>query len=255
MKHGACLVMFLFVLFSLLAPICGMDEKEKADVYKIVGTPNGRTEYLPASYAKSFPRWQVSKGGELIPISTEEECNLNEAEKSTTISIQPTINFLLRKGVPTYLFVGLWASDEKSPHITSKTHHWAQQWTAFDQATKSNFHVEVWMGPGNGSTDRRLGLVEAQPVKDAVEQLGIILATTQEQDLAEGYQILSIPLKMDTKEEWDMDRSKGGLMMLTSVATGEADVGQLLSLDKSDLEQTGASRLQVEAFQVLSSMV
>lgn len=255
MKHVPCLVFCLFVLFSLLEPVRSLDEKEKTDVYKIVGTPNGRTEYLPASYVKTFPRWQITKGGELIPISTEEECNLDGAGKSTTISIQPTINFFLRKGVPTYLFVGLWANEQKTQHITPKTHHWAQQWTTFDQATKSNFHVEVWMGPGNGSTDRRLGMVEAQPVKDAVEQLGIILATAQDQDLAEGYQVLTIPLKMYTIEDWDMAKGKGGLMMLTCVATGDADVGQLLSLDKSDLEQTAASTLQVEAFQVLSSMV
>ena len=281
------LIMFLstivVVLFphyvSGLSPVSTADKNsqvaepgdaEKGNVYKVVGPAAGGPQYLPASYVKTFSRWQISGTGSLVPAVTTEECTADESqEKDDTIRIQPTINFLLKGGgVPAYLFAGLWVGtgtnnngQSQSPEIMisgDNNHHYlAQQWTTFDVAVHPNFRMEIFLGLGDGVDDKRLGVVDAQEIKEAVEQLGTALASSQEEDLSGGFHIVSIPLKiMVDMSDLDMARGKGGTMMLTCVATAESNALQLLSLDEKAFEQqTATSKLVVEAFKVLSAVV
>ena len=240
------------------------DDAEKREVYKVVGLLGKTPQYLPTSYVKSFSRWQLSDTGSLVPIATPatEECTADESQmKDDTISIQPTISFLLNGGVPVYLFAGLWVStgthgqNKWQKMISGDNHHLAQQWTTFDIAAHPNFRMEVFMGKGDGIDEKRLGVVDAREIKEAVEQLGTALASCQEQDLSSGFHTVSIPLKMVDMSDLDMARGKGGTMMLTCVATAESNALQLLSLDMKSFEQTATSKLEVEAFKVLSAVV
>ena len=124
----------------------------------------------------------------------------------------------------------------------------AQQWTTFDIAADPEFRVEVLMGHGDGSDDRRLGVVGAKRMNESIEKLGKALATTEIEDLASGFHIVIIPLQMDMPA-LDMPRGKGGTRMLTAIATAEPDVVELLNL-KDD--KTATSKLQVEAWKVFS---
>jgi hypothetical protein len=221
-------------------------ESEKVEVYKIVGVPAGGTQYLPASYVKTFSRWQIDSSGQIIAVSSE-ECALDK-ESATTISIQPTINFLLENGVPSYLFVGLQVEEGKD----KQSNHIAQQWTTFDTAAEANFRVEIFMGQEDRIDVQRLGVVDAKRMNQAVEQLGKSLAMSGLEDLASGFRIIEIPLKMEMKG-LDMARSKGGTMMVTCLATSEPDASRLLRLEESELEKTATSKLEVDAWKVLKT--
>lgn len=214
---------------------------------------------MPASYVKSLSFWQiVESSGQLVAISKEECAAEQETAAAVSISVQPTINFLLKNGIPSYLFVGLWVdngqTETESKQITLETNYLAQQWTTFEIAADPNFRIELFMGQGDGSDDRRLGMVDSKRVNQAVEQLGKTLATTEIDDLAQGFHIVTIPLKMDILEDLDMARGKGGTMMFTCLASAVAipDTVQLLRIEDSLLEKTSTSQLQVEAWKVLN---
>lgn len=257
MKHKLCLI--LIGLVSLVTSVLGLaptlsTEKEQTDVdvYKVVGLQGG-TQYLPASYVNAFSRWQLDASGKLVAMSTE-ECSVEKESGATeiTMNIQPTINFLLKGGVPTYIFAGLWVHDGQNKQISGEANHLAQQWTTFSQAAKSNFRVEVFMGQGDGSNDRRLGVVDAPQIDQALEQLGTALSITNAKDLGNGFHIVTIPLKMMGMEDLDMARGKSGTMIMTCIATAEPEALKLLSLDNESLENTATSKLNVEAFKILS---
>jgi hypothetical protein len=244
------LLLSLWVCVSGLAPAISSQKhetewEEKIEVYKIVGVLGG-TQHLPASYVDTFSRWRIDDSDQIIPVSSE-ECALDK-ESSTTIRMQPTINFLLKSGVPSYMFVGLQVEEGKAMQIN----HFAQQWTTFDTAAEPNFRVELFMSQPDGKTVQRLGVVDAKRINQAVEQLGKALSTTGVEDLASGFHIVEFPLKMDM-EVLEMARGKGGTMMLTCLATSEPDASRLLRIADKELEKTAASKLQVDAWRILGT--
>lgn len=238
----------------------------KTDVYKVVGLAGG-PQYLPASYVKTFSRWQMDAAtGRFVPTAastaSEKACaaDASNVKNEDTLHIQPTINFVLQRGgVPTYLLAGLWvhgspssSAMQETTMMSSTDHHYlAQQWTTFAAAAEPNFRMEVFLG--DRSEDRRLGVVDAVQMQQAIERLGTALATSHEEKLTVGFHLVSIPLKMMEMVDLDLARGKGGTMMLTCLATAEPNGLQVLKLDPTSLEQTATSKLEVEAFKVLSA--
>ena len=226
------------------------EEKDAtAEVYRIVGIPGSGIQYLPKSYVKTFPRWNVDPAEKkLIPVeeqTTEGSCDSHS--QSDNISVQPTLNFLVKGGVPTYVLVGLSVG---APNDTSNNHNYlAQQWTTFATTAAPNFRVELFLGSGDGA-DNSVGVVDTPKIREYMEVFGQAFATAEHHDLQSGFHIVTITMKMDTSK---METKQGDASTLTCVGTSESDAKQMLALDDDQMETKATSKLSIEASKVLST--
>jgi hypothetical protein len=202
---------------------------------KIVGIPSTGTQLLPESYVRSFNRWNLDDDGNLS--KREEKCDV--AGISSSSLIRPTLDFLIKGGVPTYVMAGLEVRENIDDLISRPI--LAHQWTTFAMAVEPSFSVSVFAGPGDG-TDDRLAHAGNKVVKEILERLGFLLSqSTSADDFTDGFHILSIPAGVD----W-IKMSSDEFEMLTCVSTAEPDTRELLTLDEDLLEMTASSVLQVE---------
>lgn len=227
----------------------------KAEVFRVVGVPGG-TQFLPAAYVNTFRRWQIDPdSSKLAPIEGSCFTDSTSVNGEDNISVQPTLNFLIKGGAPAYVLAGLLAAtptnnNEQVLLAASNTNHLAQQWTTFAMAAEPKFRIELFLGPGDG-TDDRVGVVPAQTVNEVVERLGMALSQTNTQEFASGFHLVTIPVKMDMNKN---EAQQSDASMLTCVATAEPDARELLTLDESMLEMTATSMLGIEATQILHTM-
>mmetsp|Transcript_10397 Transcript_10397/g.15736 ORF Transcript_10397/g.15736 Transcript_10397/m.15736 type:complete len:334 (-) Transcript_10397:15-1016(-) len=233
---------------------------------KIVGEVGG-TQFLPGSYVSTFPRWTAeSKEGppydETVTLSRLIGSGINRSTETSqttahqfvdptsneelwwpadleTIQVRPTVEFLLKSAMPTYVLAGL---EVRVPSKVSKDgRHWknfgmnsqplASQWTSFNIAVETGFRVETYIGkallenksknadgedeeivqwsefgnaakePNSSRLDEEERIVESsQGTLRAIEILGNLLASLDEDSpLSEGMHIISIPV---SGREW-----------------------------------------------------
>jgi hypothetical protein len=209
---------------------------------KIVGIPGGAgTQLLPESYVRSFDRWNLDDDGNLS--KRQEKCDV--AGISSSSLIRPTLDFLIKGGVPVYVMAGL----EVRENLDDPTSRplLAHQWTTFAMAVEPNFRFSVFAGPGDG-TDDQLAHAGNEAVKEILERLGFLLSqSTSADDFTDGFHILSIP----AGSEW-IKLPSDQFETLTCVSTAEPDARELLTLDEDLIEMTASSVLQVKLSGVTS---
>jgi hypothetical protein len=202
---------------------------------KIVGIPGTGTQLLPESYVRSFNRWNLDDDGNLS--KRQEKCDV--AGISSSSLIRPTLDFLIKGGVPVYVMAGLEVR-ENLDDVTSRP-LLAHQWTTFAMAVEPNFRFSVFAGPGDG-TDDQLASAGNEAVKEILERLGFLLSqSTSADDFTDGFHILSIP----AGSEW-IKLPSDQFETLTCVSTAEPDTRELLTLDEGLIEMTASSVLQVK---------
>jgi hypothetical protein len=209
---------------------------------KIVGIPGGAgTQLLPESYVRSFNRWNLDDDGNLS--KRQEKCDV--AGISSSSLIRPTLDFLIKGGVPVYVMAGL----EVRENLDDPTSRplLAHQWTTFAMAVEPNFRFSVFAGPGDG-TDDQLAEAGNEAVKEILERLGFLLSqSTSADDFTDGFHILSIP----AGSEW-IKLPSDQFETLTCVSTAELQSRELLTLDEDLIEMTASSVLQVKLSGVTS---
>lgn len=241
-------------VLSLTPPVKeNTQEKDEAttsasEVYKIVGIPGSGPQYLPKTYVKTFPRWILDQDkGKLVRVNEKEDDNVDgscdsssSSSSSDTVSVQPTLNFLLKGGKPTYVFVGLSVgapNDNAVGSSNNNQHYLAQQWTTFAATAERNFRIELFLGPGDG-TDDVMGVVGGPKVKKYLGVFGQLLATTDENELASGFHIVTIAMKlMDTSTKMQTNQ-KTNASTITCVAASDSNAKQMIAaLDDDDQQQ------------------
>lgn len=259
--------------------------------YKIVGVSGG-TQHLPASYVQSFQQWRLSYVDEqdnnkqsLHKIDFTKRHLSDSALSPVETLIQPTLDVLLKGGVPAYLLAGLevaiasrnsstGSSDWSTSTGTSTTHILAQQWTSFSMAVDPHLRLMLYQGPADG-TDERLALVTTVNIKAAIERFGQMLSRASSSssssnrgeeeelvDLSNGFHIVSIPLATTTGLSWipfhvtepghttsmsEADACSNQNLFLTCFLTAEPDPRELFQIDPELLEMTATSFLQINS--------
>jgi len=267
-------------------------QQQQVEVYRIVGITKGGTQSFPASYVKTFPRWKIdAQENRLVPISKEDKDDSSPADapscdaansSADKISVMPTLNFLIKGGMPAYVMAGMSVGstddyyDGASATNFANINHLAQQWTTFSMISEPNFRMEIFLGPNDG-TDERLGMVSAKAVKAGVEQLGQALANTEDDRLSTDFHIVTIPMKLvmdsarsdsnaaarrmqekmkqqqqqQSNEKTDYTDSTKMPLILTCMATAEPDARGLLTLENPLVELTATSKLSMAAQKIL----
>jgi hypothetical protein len=213
---------------------------------KIVGISGTGTQLLPKSYVQSFHRWQLDGEGNLSKRQKKETGDLSTVSSASLI--RPTLDFLVKDGVPVYVMAGL----EIRENVDSPTSYpvLAQQWTTFGMAVEPNFRVSVYAGSADG-TDDCIANVGSEEIKIVVERLGFLLSQSTTADLTEGFHILSVPVTSD----WILLSTTGDeeAEIITCLATAEPDARELLTMDPDLVEMTVTSVLQVQLDKVCSN--
>lgn len=205
---------------------------------RIVGVPGTGTQYLPEPYVRTFVRWTLNSERKLIPNGVA--CNLPLVGP---IRVRPTIDFLIKGGVPSYFMVGLEVGevhgdtneDEESQACTLL----AEQWTTFSNAIEPGMRVLVYLGSGDG-TDERIAFYGSNEVQNVLEVLAVSLSEATSDDIQSGFHIVSVPLSTDWIQSIPLSYSR-----ITCFATSEPDARVLFTLDSTLLEMTATSVLQV----------
>lgn len=145
---------------------------------KIVGEVGG-TQFLPGSYVSTFPRWtaESKEDDETVTLSRLIGSGINRSTETSqttahqfvdptsneelwwpadleTIQVRPTVEFMLKSGMPAYVLAGL---EVRVPSKVSKDgRQWknfgmnsqplASQWTSFNIAVETGFRVETYIG-------------------------------------------------------------------------------------------------------------
>jgi len=230
----AQLLLACILQLSSLLPTRALSQ---AKVFRIVGVAGTGTQALPESYVHSLQRWTWEESG-LIRQQDTGEGSL----QGSSFKVRPKLEFLIKGGVPTYVMVGLDIQDDKEtpPRLT------AQQWTTFEMSMFPNFRVVVYAGEGDG-TDLRLLLADSEQIKEALEQLGLLLSGQEADELSQGFHLVSLPLHEWTEIEADETTT------LTCYATAEPDARELFTLDDDLVEMTASSILQVQLSDIRKS--
>lgn len=209
--------------------------------FRIVGDFRTGTQYLPTSYALRFVRWELTRDNHLIRSGDQAVLPIS----SSDIRIRPTVDFVLKGGVPAYFMAGLqtvFSSLSNEAPLYSSTI--AQQWLAFDMIVEPNMRLLVFHGEGDG-TDKRLARFGPDDVNLALQRLGVTLSmeSGRSDHLNQGFHIVSIPMNDEwtTVNKGEESRSE----TITCMATAEPEPRELFSLDDSLLEITATSVLQI----------
>lgn len=210
--------------------------------FRIVGDSRTGTQYLPTPYALRFARWQVDRRtNQLVRFKDHPE------NKSSTLiqKIRPTVDFVVKGGVPSYFMAGLQRMSSSLENNTVPTYSSviSQQWLTFDMIIEPNMRLVVFRGDGDG-TDERVAFFGPKDIKNALERLGVTLSMECDQ-LQQGFHILSIPISDDWISVTMKDELKASTCLtVTCMATAEPEPRELLTLDDSLLEMTVTSLLQ-----------
>uniref|UniRef100_A0A7R9W4N0 Uncharacterized protein n=1 Tax=Pseudictyota dubia TaxID=2749911 RepID=A0A7R9W4N0_9STRA len=290
---------------------------------KIVGMPGGRTQTLPDTYIKAFPRWFVDwtddergrgsgddDGGEestthprrslsisrlptagdetfVDPTSTSELWWPSDLD---AVQVRPALDVLLKGGTPNYALAGLnvrvprkASSDGKSwRNYGLNSQPLASQWTAFGISVEGSFRVECFVGRdsendeiaddirknSDNSQERKLrwkrlfpgslgsfddtpsahAMFGTERMKKVIEVLGIFLSgIDSDSPLSDGFHVVSFPLATDWINLPKVEDGEGKPgYKITCVATAEPDAKALLEMDRSLLEMTATSLLEVD---------
>jgi hypothetical protein len=239
-------------------------------VYRIVGDEKVGTQSIPEPYVRnSMTRWSLTNLERPKPL-----------QPSPVHRVLPSLDFVVKRGVPAYVLVGLQSiaakrQDGQSP-VQTLAHlprvHYAQQWMTFDSSfvNDPSFRIVVYYGSGDG-TDDRLATYGSETVQDQLQQLGRLIsgdATTLSPDspgaisLEDGFHIVSVPCSsgsVDSKPEYGWidlpdstcaSRTDGNdetvnALRLTVVGTSAADAREILTYSLEVKEQTAASVLSL----------
>jgi hypothetical protein len=153
-----------------------------------------------------------------------------------SVEVRPTVDFLIKGGIPAYFMVGL---EAKKVEVVCPL--LAQQWTTFGMAVEPNMRLLVYVGAGDG-TDERLAHFGRDSVQEVLERLGVLLSDTATDDFATGFHIVSLPISND----WITLSSAHQHDSLTCFATAEPDARELFTIDDNLLEMTATSMLQLK---------
>jgi hypothetical protein len=229
-------MIWTLTLFCLIAsPVATALSQTSHNSIKIVGIPGTGTQLLPESYVQSFNRWNLDDDGNLS--KGQGKCDVSGISSSSLI--RPTLDFLVKGGIPVYVMGGLEVRDNADDPTSRPL--LAQQWTTFAIAVEPNFRVSVFAGPGDG-TDELLAHAGNESVKAILERLAFLLSqSTSADDFTDGFHIVSIPAGTD----W-IKISSDEIQTLTCVSTAEQDDREALTLDEGLLEMTATSVLQVD---------
>jgi hypothetical protein len=165
------------------------------------------------------------------------ESRINHRSTEEGAKVRPTIDFLIKAGLPTYVFAGL------EVHRVDET-VLAHQWVTFSTAVEPKFRLLVFRGPGDG-TDDCLALFSPNEIQSSIERLGLALSQAGTNDLSLGFHMVSVPLLPD----WihiPYYESRSRKDFLTCVLTAEAEPREVFTVDESLLEMTLTSFLQVD---------
>lgn len=231
---------FYLFIAALAVIVHGLTIPESPPVaFRIVGNSRTGTQYLPTSYALNFARWEIDRDSKLVRLEDQPVLNLS----SRYTQIRPTIDFVVRGGVPAYFMAGLQTSISVENIVRPYSSVIAQQWLTFDMSIEPNMRLLIFRGEGDGS-DERVALFGPETVNNALERLAVTLSEENEQ-LKQGFHILSIPIDnewitLTEAEECISD----ALVSVSCMATAEPEPRELLSLDDSLLEMTATSLLK-----------
>lgn len=233
---------FLLSLVTLL-----MVKAINPHVVTIVGLPDGQTQSLPTSYVQSFPRWVVGVDGELMRAEQRESFNLAARIPSVGLQLRPTLDVLLKNGVPTYVMVGIEIFQDlkngDANNLILREYPLARQWTTFQFTVEPNFRVELLL---NGKTDSKYVTAgsSVKQFQNALQRFGVVLSSSMNDDkVMDGIHIVSLPLM--NKDSWTrIDDSSSMPTTVTCLATAEPDAETVATLDEGLLEMTASSILE-----------
>jgi hypothetical protein len=194
-----------------------------AHSFTIVGVAGSGVESLPFSYANSFSFWNLDLNGVLSPY-----------QSTSSTQIRPTLDVLLKGGIPSYVMAGL--------DVGTRSKLLAQQWTTFSNAVEPNFRLILYQGRADG-TDTQLLHVTSGEIRQSIEALGMAMSSMPV-EMEQGFHILSISF-WDGQTVHIDDVPKGA--SLTCILTAEPDARELFILDPGLLEMTATSYLLVDA--------
>jgi hypothetical protein len=214
--------------------------------YRIVGIPGAGTQLLPESYIKGIRRWTLDdSGNDLVVVPNSPGLtNPKRDLQGQRIQIRPTLDVLVKSGVPSYVMAGLQVRHEKADEEDQSSQALeppltAEQWTTFAMAVDPSFRITVYMGPSDG-TDDRVAMADHDLIQHALERLGLFLSQATE-ELSGGFHIVALPLEVS----WTRCSVNSVDDILTCLATAEPDARELLTLDQGLVEMTASSVLQV----------
>lgn len=206
--------------------------------FRIVGDSRTGTQYLPTSYALQFVRWEVDHESQLTRLKDQPVLDLS----SSDVRIRPTVDFVVKGGVPVYFMAGLQTISSLKNAAPLYPSVIAQQWLTFDMIVEPNMRLLVFNGEGDG-TDERLAFYGPDDVNPALQRLGVALSMESERSdqLSKGFHIISIPMN----DEWIRVTKGEEHRTITCMATAEPEPRELFSLNDSLLEITVTSVLQI----------
>ena len=217
-------------------------------IVNIVGLSGGQIQSLPTGYVQSFPRWQVDDDNRLQKFECGGVVTDLDVEWSDMLQARPSVEFLFKGGIPTYVMAGVQFRHRDSPNESVngavRSCPLARQWTTFAFAAEPNFRIELFEQEGSAVTAWRFGEDPAQQMQDALQVLGITASQLDEQSpLSEGFHIVSLPLQI----EWaDVPEPRGSGYKVSCLATAEPEASELLSIDQSLVEMTASSVLEFQ---------
>jgi hypothetical protein len=233
----------LVLVSIVIVGVAGLSAASSLSV-NIVGIPGGVTQSLPISYVQSFQRWTVEDGQVLSRVC---DCKVSEIEWNDECEIRPTLDVLIKSGLPSYVMAGLQVRSNNQDLCPL-----ARQWTTFAFAVEPSFRLETFVSSSNDddySVDSHKGLLVAndgnhvEQMKTAMELFGIVLSRTGEgSPLSEGFHIVSIPLESDWTK---LPSPDNGPYTVTCLATAEPEAKELLDMDPGLVEMTASSVLEL----------
>lgn len=232
----------LVLVSIVIVGVAGLSAASSLSV-NIVGIPGGVTQSLPISYVESFQRWTVEDGQILSRVC---DSKISEIEWNNECEIRPTLDVLLKSGLPSYVMAGLQGRSNNQDLCPL-----ARQWTTFAFAVEPSFRLETFVSSSSSgdSVDSHKALLVAndgnpvEQMKAAMELFGIVLSQTGEgSPLSDGFHIVSIPLDSDWTK---LPSPDNGPYTVTCLATAEPEADELLDMDPGLVEMTASSVLEL----------
>jgi hypothetical protein len=205
--------------------------------FTIVGGAGG-VQYLPTSYASSFSFWTL-EDQQVVKTQGQASCDA-QAPQETQSRIRPTLDILIKGGIPSYIMAGL--QTNTGPANSRQPNRLAQQWTTFNSlSVEPNVRLNVYRGASDGA-DERILRISTEKITETIEMLGMMLSDTDSDTMSTGFHVLSFPL-----DEWTTIDKTDPSAIITCVLTAEPDARELFTLEPSLIEMTATSFLRLES--------
>lgn len=226
--------------FFLLSLVMLMVTAINPNVVTIVGLPGGQTQSLPTSYVQSFPRWVVTADGELLRAEQRKSFSLVARIPSVGLQLRPTLDVLLKNGVPTYVMVGIEIFQylRNGDAIILREYPLARQWTTFQFTVEPNFRVELLLN-GKQADSKYDGGSSVKQFQNALQRFGVVLSSMDD-NVMDDIHIVSMPLYQD----WTHILDSSMPTTVTCLATAEPDAETVATLDEGLLQMTASSILE-----------